>query len=82
MTNCNYVAIDVAKVKNDVLIEFSNGKRRKFRVYNRMEDYQELHNLLEGQGAPCIIGVEPTSNYHRPISYFSKKKGYIRQRQP
>lgn len=76
MTNTTFVAIDIAKVKNDVLVEFADGKRRKLKIYNRMEDFIELDSLLKEQNRPCIVGVEPTSNYHRPISYFLKNKGY------
>ncbi len=76
MTNTTFVAIDIAKVKNDILVEFSDGKRRKLKIFNRMEDFLELDGLLRAQNGPCIVGVEPTSNYHRPISYFLKNRGY------
>lgn len=75
MTGRLYLAIDISKVKNDVLVEFPDGKRKKFIVYNKMADYRELDALL-AQHPDHVIGVEPTSNYHRPICYFLKSRNH------
>ena len=40
MTKIVYVAIDVSKTKNDVLFEYENGKRKKFKIFNKMEDFK------------------------------------------
>lgn len=72
-----FVAIDVAKAKNDVLIEYPDGKRKKHTVVNRMDDFIALAEHLSSFGKEnCRIGVEPTSNYHRPISYFLQERGF------
>ncbi len=73
-----FVAIDVAKAKNDVLIEYPDGKRKRMTVVNRMEDFIAFaEHLGTFKKEQCCIGVEPTSNYHRPISYFLKEKGFL-----
>lgn len=76
MTAIAYVAIDISKTKNDVLIERTDGSRRKLRIFNKMEDYLYLESILRPFIACCKIGLEPTSNYHRPIAFFLTRKGY------
>ena len=75
MTKIVYVAIDVSKTKNDVLFEYENGKRKKFKIFNKMEDFKQLESLLMFS-KDCIIGLEPTSNYHRPIAYYFSSRGF------
>ena len=70
------VAIDVAKISNEVLIELPCGKRKKLKVANKMEDYQLLINLLREFNLPCHIGLEATANYHRPIAYHLQVAGF------
>ncbi len=63
------VAIDIAKARNDVLVELPNGSRRKFKVANKFEDYQEFASYLTSLKTPCLIGFEATGNNHRPLAY-------------
>ena len=70
------VAIDIAKVKNDVLIELSSGQKKRMQVYNRREDYDAFYNYLNALKTPCVIAFEATGNYHRPIAYFLQSKGF------
>ncbi len=80
MTGCNpmpkaatLVAIDIAKDYHDVLVQTAAqpGRRRRFRVANRLTEYQRLAAYLRQSGTPVVIGFEATGNYHRTLAYFS-----------
>ncbi len=70
------VGIDIAKAKNDVLVQLPNGTRKKFKVANKMNDYREFIAYLSSLGYPRHIGLEATSNYHRPIAYHLQMAGF------
>jgi len=70
------VAIDIAKVKNDVLLEVPQGVRKKFIVANKARDYREFADYLRSLGLPCLIGFESTGNYHRPLAYYLETQGF------
>jgi transposase len=70
------VAVDIAKARNDVLVELPNGSRRKFKVANKLEDYQKFVSYLTGLKAPCLIGFEATGNYHRPLAHYLGEEGF------
>lgn len=64
------VAIDIAKVRNEVLIEFPDRhRRRKLSIRNTRDDHDRLVALLVETGKPVICGFEATGNYHRPIAW-------------
>jgi transposase len=65
-----WIAMDIAKRKNDVLVEWPNGKQKKLKINNMYQDYREFINYLHSFNLPCIVGLEATSNYHRPIAYW------------
>jgi transposase len=71
-----WVAIDIAKKYNEVLVERPGGKRRHFRMANKKEDYRRFRRFLEGLSAPPIIGFEATGNYHRPLAFFLNDSGF------
>jgi len=71
-----WVAIDVAKVHNQVLIEFPDGRRRHFRLANTLGDFAKLATLLAGSGYPCRIAFEATGDYHRPLAHFLRAQGF------
>ncbi len=71
-----YVAIDIAKIKNDVLVELPNGSRRKMKVFNRHDDYEALVAFLHPWNSKCMIGLEATGNYHRTIAHYLLKEGF------
>jgi len=74
------VAIDIAKARNDVLVQLPEGGKRKFKVANKLEDYQEFTSYLKSLDVPCLIGFEATGNYHRPLAYYLEKEGFaVRQ---
>jgi transposase len=64
------VAIDIAKVRNEVLIEFPDRKRRKRQsVLNIREDHDRLIAQLKAFDHPVVVGFEATGNYHRAIAW-------------
>jgi transposase len=71
-----FVAIDVAKQVNDVLMEFPDGTRQCWRMTNRHDHYKLLRDRLQGLMAPPLIGFEATGNYHRPLAYFLGQAGF------
>jgi hypothetical protein len=55
------VAIDIAKVRNEVLIEFPDRhRRRKLSIRNTRDDHDRLVALLVETGKPVICGFEAT----------------------
>lgn len=69
-------AIDVAKARNEVLLELPEGTRKRFVVANKAEDYRKFAAYLKSLGQPCLIGFEATGNYHRPLAYFLGQEGF------
>jgi transposase len=70
------VAIDVAKARNDVLVQLPDGSKKKFKVANKLDDYQAFVSYLKSLKSPCLIGFEATGNYHRPLAYYLGKEGF------
>lgn len=73
------VAIDIAKARNDVLVQLPDGSKRKFKVANKLDDYREFVSYLKSLKASCLIGFEATGNYHRPLAYYLEKRGFTLQ---
>jgi transposase len=64
------VAIDIAKVRNEVLIEFPDRhRRRKLSIRNTRDDHDRLVALLVETGKTVICAFEATGSYHRPIAW-------------
>ena len=69
--NATLVAIDIAKARNEVLIEkLGQPRRRRLTVLNTRADHDRLLELLGGIGAPVIAAFEATGNYHRPLAAY------------
>jgi len=69
-TDALLVALDIAKVRNEVLIEASNHKRRRrLSVLNTRAEHDRLIETLRAYGKPVICAFEATGNYHRPIAW-------------
>ena len=64
----NWVAIDVARYSNAVLIETASGQKHRFRMTNSAVDMQRLIDFLRGLGGNSRVALEPTGDYHRPIA--------------
>jgi transposase len=64
------VAIDVAKLKNDVLIEVPGKRRRqRLRILNTQADHDRLIKHLSSLSDSVEVGFEATGNYHRPLAW-------------
>ena len=70
------VAIDVAKLTHQVLLEDPRGKRRVMRVANTKSEMDHFVALLRELKAPCEIAFEPTGDYHRPLAYVLGQAGF------
>jgi len=71
------VAIDIAKVRNEVLIESPGDKRRRrLQVLNNRAEHDRLIEVLLAYGRPVVCGFEATGNYHRPIAWRLAEAGF------
>jgi transposase len=68
-TAATWVAIDVAKVMHQVLIETPDGRRRAMRIGNTRAEIVRLVTTLETAPPPCVIAFEPTGDYHRALMH-------------
>jgi transposase len=71
-----WVAIDVAKLTHQVLVELPSGKRRVMRVGNTKTELEQLVATLRGYDGRCEIAFEPTGDYHRPLAYVLGQAGF------
>jgi transposase len=72
----HWVAIDVARYWNAVLVETASGQRHRFRMSNSAADMQRLTVFLLGLGGRCRVALEPTGDYHRPIAHRLLRAGF------
>lgn len=76
-TDAILVAIDIAKARNEVLIEFpGRQRRRKLSIRNTRDDHDRLVALLTDAGKRVICGFEATGNYHRTIAWRLIQAGF------
>jgi hypothetical protein len=69
-TNAVLVAIDVAKHRNEVLIEEpGRSRRRRLTILNCRDDHDRFVETLGAYGHPVVAGFEATGNYHRPLAH-------------
>jgi transposase len=61
------VAIDIAKMRNEVLLEVPGQRRRRLTVLNTRTEHDRLIGILASLGFPVVAGFEATGNYHRPL---------------
>lgn len=71
-----WIAIDVAKLAHQVLVELPNGKRRAMRVANTRAEIDRRVAMLRDLAHPCEIAFEPTGDYHRPLAYALGRAGF------
>ncbi len=71
------VAIDIAKARNEVLIQIPGHiRRRRLTVLNTRPEHDRLIALLSEFGWPVVCGFEATGNYHRPIAWRLHQAGF------
>ena len=66
------VAIDVAKLTHQVLLELPSGTRRVLRVANTKAEIDRFVATLRALELSCEIAFEPTGDYHRPLAYLAR----------
>ena len=65
-----FVAIDIAKARNDVLVEVPGTKRRRrLIVQNTRAEHDRFITELGAFQCPVIAGFEATGNYHRALAW-------------
>ena len=71
------VAVDVAKLSNEVLIEVPQARRRRrLTVTNTRPEHDWLVAELQALGRPVTVGLEPTGHYHRPLAWRLVQAGF------
>lgn len=70
------VAIDIAKTRNEVLIEPPGGRRRRLTVLNTRAEHDRLVAILSGYAEPAIVGFEATGDYHRALAWRLADAGF------
>lgn len=64
------VAIDIAKHRNEVLIEEpGRARRRRMSVLNTRAEHDRFIEALGQYGRPVLAGFEATGNDHRPLAH-------------
>ncbi len=69
ITGGTWVAIDIAKMAHQVLVEVPGGRRRAMRVANTAAEIDRLVSYLQALPPPCTIAFEPTGDYHRAVMH-------------
>lgn len=71
------VAVDIAKVRNEVLIEDpSHSRRRRLQVLNNRVEHDRLIEALQTYDRHVVCGFEATGNYRRPIAWRLAEAGF------
>ena len=71
------VAIDIAKARNEVLIEApGHARRRRLSVLNTRAEHDRLIAMLQAYGRPVVCAFEATGNYHRPLAWRLAEAGF------
>lgn len=77
LDNAVLVAIDIAKARNDVLIEIPDHKRRRrLVVQNVRAEHDRFLDLLRSFERPVVAAFEATGNYHRAIAWRLLEAGF------
>lgn len=71
------VAIDIAKLRHEVLIEAPGWKSRKRMVLlNTAIEFRRFADYLHSLKYPVRVAFEATGNYHRPLAHFLRTEGF------
>lgn len=81
---CLLIGLDASK-KSSVACFYNIEKEvllKKYYINHNLEDFQKFNCKIEqtmeiNNLQSVIIGVEPTANYHKPLSEYLKNKGYF-----
>jgi transposase len=72
----NWVAIDIARYWNAVLVETAAGKRHRFKMANSAADFDRLVGFLRALPGRVRVALEPTGDYHRPLAHRLLTEGF------
>ncbi len=71
------VAIDVSKLRNDILIDIPGARRhQRLVVLNTRSEHDRLVERLLAFDRPVIAAFEATGNYHRPLAFRLLEAGF------
>lgn len=71
------VAIDIAKLRHEVLVEAPGWKSRKrLTLLNTAIEFRRFADYLNSLQLPVRVVFEATGNYHRPLAHFLKTEGF------
>jgi transposase len=71
------VAIDIAKLRHEALIQAPGWKSRKRLILlNTAMEFRRFADYLHSLKYPVRVGFEATGNYHRPLAHFLKMEGF------
>jgi transposase len=68
-TAVHWVAIDVGRYWNAVLIETATGQLHRFKMANSADDFDRLIAFIHGLGGRARAALEPTGDYHRAVAH-------------
>lgn len=71
-----WVAIDMAKHKHDILIEYPNGSQKSVVIKQTQEEFERLASYVNQDNIEVIVGFEATGYYHRPLAYYLSRKKF------
>lgn len=71
-----WIAIDVAKDFNAVVIQSDNKPKKVFKMANSKGDHDRLIALAQSSPQPCCFGLEATGNYHRTLANRILREGF------
>lgn len=75
-TNTTFVAIDIPKLRHDILVQPVKGKRRRMTITNERVDQDRLIDQLNRFDGETKVGFEATGNYHRGIAWRLLQAGF------
>ncbi len=70
------VAIDIAKARNEVLIQRPGRKRYRMKITNERVDHDRLIEHLSALGGRVDVCFEATGDYHRSIAWRLLQAGF------
>jgi transposase len=71
------VAIDIAKLRHEVLIDAPGWRSRKRMILpNTAVEFRRFADYLHSLKHPVRIGFEATGNYHRALAHFLLTEGF------
>ena len=65
----HWIAIDIARYWNAVLIETASGQRHRFKMANSAADFDRLIGFITYLGGRARAAMEPTGDYHRVLAH-------------